>query len=113
MCEQSTSGCLALILIRVQPLEGFISVTGANEVLAVTDHRLLPERKGEAQWDMLPLNVSRISRGVLDSCVFYLWWKVCVIYMKTYRRLSYRISCKMPDPIQQGAQEKESLYSCF
>lgn len=68
MCEQSTSGCLALILIRVEPLEGFISVTGANQVLIVTDHRLLPERKKEAQWDMLPLNVSRISRVVCSTC---------------------------------------------
>lgn len=100
MCEQSTSGCVALILIRVEPLEGFMSVTGANEVLTVIAHRLLPECKQGAQWDMLPLNVSRISRGVLDRCVFYfyLWWEVSVIHVKTCRRLLYCISCKVPDP---------------
>lgn len=98
MCEQSMSGCFALILIGVEPLEGFISVTGANEVLTVTDHRLLPEHKEEAQWDVLPLNVSRISRGALDSCVYYLWWEVSLIHMKTCRRLLYCISCKIPDP---------------
>ena len=69
MYEQSTSGCLVLILIRMEPLEGFISVTGADEVLTVTDHRFLPELIEGAQWDMLPVNVSRISRAALENCV--------------------------------------------
>lgn len=110
MYEHSTSGCLVLILVRMEPLEGFIFVTGANEVLTVTDHRFLPELIEGAQWDMLPENVSRISRAVLEICVIYflLRWEVSVIHMKLYRRLYY-ISCKMPDPSRELRGKSPSI----